>query len=146
MKPTDDDPGADIVPANRKARIAAAALFIVAIPVAIAMSSWLGEPMQLDPPDDVRAAQARVELLLTIITAMGLPMVIGAGFMCRSALRTFASGRFPPPGMWVLVDTPIVTGAKARRKGRLLILLAVLMVAVVIAIPVMLWSVAASFL
>ncbi len=146
MKTTDDDPGAEIMPANRNARIAVALLFIIAIPAAVAITSWLDKPMKLDSPEDVRAAQERIELVLTIMTAMGLPMVIIAGFICRSALRIFAAGRYPAPGMWVLKDTPIVTGAKARTQGLVHLLMAIWLVIMAIGTPLVLWYLVATLL
>lgn len=54
----------------------------------------------------------------------------------RDVVRT---QRYPPPGMKVIRDTVVVTGAKARRYGNLMQVMSILFVVLSFAVPIVLW-------
>lgn len=67
-----------------------------------------------DPEAARRQLQATMGLLFLVNAAALLPV---AGYFAALSLRVFRSGRFPPPKVWLLRDTRIVGGAKARWAG-----------------------------
>lgn len=52
-----------------------------------------------------------------VFQGVGVLMLVMAAYAGSFARRIFRSGEFPPPGMWVLRDTPIKHGDPARARG-----------------------------
>jgi hypothetical protein len=67
-------------------------------------------------------AVKRLVFYARVILGGGLMLlgILGA-ILIRVAVRTIQSGRFPPPGMKVLRDTPIITGNGAKLRAILLV-------------------------
>jgi hypothetical protein len=105
-----------VAPADPAYRRNAIACFVVMIAIGAAALLW-GRPVFIDwlasqdPRDAVRAMQISFAAAFVPAIPMGLALL-------RLSRRIRASGQFPPPGMRVLVDTVIVTGAAARRQAR----------------------------
>src|SRR5262249_18542071 len=60
----------------------------------------------------VQSPASRLKLLAGgAVLAIGLPLVIAASCLWRTADRIARAERFPPPGMAVTRDTPILRGA-----------------------------------
>ena len=72
-------------------------------------------------------AAERPTLLLAICVACFLPLLATCGYLFQQGRRIVAARRQPAPGLRVVRDTPVVRGARAVRRGRLLQGLAVLM-------------------
>lgn len=75
----------------------------------------------------------------------------GVSASCRAAAycwrlggRMVKSRRFPPPGVPVIRDTPVLHDLDAERRGRRLQMCAVFLVAATCALTVQLWLVAAD--
>jgi hypothetical protein len=111
--------------ARRKAMLALTivglfgALTIVAFEQNIsALDQWLrAEPSQ---------TASRAQLMLWVLCALvELPLVALGFHLWFFAKRIFEGERFPPLGAAVVRDTPVLHGAAARRRGRIIQALAV---------------------
>jgi hypothetical protein len=98
-----------------------------------AVVSWIrSEPQRFDE----RLAIAR--WIASAVVA--LPTAAFAAYFWRLASAVIAADRFPPPGLAVVQDTPIVSGAAARRRGRLLRIVAVAVLLPAVAVIVIFWK------
>ena len=108
----------EIVPADKKLR-ARTVLVAVLLGLLALVALWVfrGTLTELDELADrdldaVVAKMTRVAAVVSLVGGLGL---VGLGGWCWwLGHRIYRSGRFPPPGMKVMTDTPIRTGAKAR--------------------------------
>jgi hypothetical protein len=83
---------------------------------------------------------SRLALVFAIVAlAVAVPIMAFAGYLWRLGKRIIRSQRFPPPGTFVARDTIVLRDAAARRRGRLLQILAVFMVAAVLGFVAILW-------
>jgi hypothetical protein len=98
------------------------------------LGAWLHRQGADADPDLALAA------LGTLIVAPIFGFVI---WMWRLGARCFASERFPPPGTAVTADTPVLRGAAARRRGRVIQALAVAVGVTACALVLILWRMAA---
>ena len=83
-----------------------------------AIELWIDE----DPP-------ARLQTLALLAALSMLPLAAAATYVFRLGHRIVRAERFPPPGTTVLRDTVVLRGRAARRRGRLLQGLAVVLIA-----------------
>jgi biotin transporter BioY len=128
-----------IVPADPAYRRKVVTWFVAAV-IACAVVLLLGMPafarwlQQQSPRDAARALQI-------VFGAAFLPTIPMAIAMARLARRIRSSGQFPPPGMKVMVDTELVTGAAAERQSRGFFALAIVLglagVIGMVALPIM---------
>jgi hypothetical protein len=89
----------------------------------------------------VRVRRFRI-VLLGLWAFVSLPLVAFAVYFWRLGRRILLTGRFPPPGMSVVRDTPILTGAASRRGGRALQFVGLALAAAAIGFGVVLWRLA----
>lgn len=68
-----------------------------------------------------------------------VPMLFLSAYLWRLGARIVHSGVFPPPGMRVVRDTPVLLGRAAVRRGRLLKVLGLLAGAAGIGLVIVLW-------
>jgi O-antigen/teichoic acid export membrane protein len=64
-----------------------------------------------------RPLEEALSLLRWIFYSLALLFAALGAVIGRQAWRTFSSGRWPPPGAWVLVDTEVVHGLAARLRA-----------------------------
>lgn len=136
MKKT--EPGVEFEPASPLARAAFAVIVVLFVIAALGSEPFferIGEWLAEDPD----LALERVETFIAWIAVLSLPLLIGGVFVFRSGLNSIRTERFPPRGMWVLVDTRVVTGSRAVWRGRMLIVAALLLAACAIGLPAGLW-------
>jgi hypothetical protein len=100
------------------------------------IAAWLVTDTAAGPAVHVARLTGAVLLFVT------LPVVGIALLVWRIGVRTAASLRFPPPGVRTTRDTPILTGNAARRRGRLLQMLAAVLVATALVMTVLIWAMA----
>lgn len=83
-------------------------------------------------------ARARTVLLLgaLIAPAVLLGMVAGVDTI-RRAVSTFRTDRFPPPGMRVLRDTPVLRGRRARTLAVVMVTLGAMLIVCCTVLPVL---------
>ena len=70
----------------------------------------------------------KVDVILLLIAGAGLPLVFAAIYFWRTGAATLKAERYPPPGLSVIRDTPILTGGRARLRGRMIQTVAVLII------------------
>lgn len=109
--------------ARRGALIALAAVLVIGV-VTIA---W-GLPASTGYLERQPPAEA-LRILQWLALAAFVPTIPFGYLAWRHGQRILDSGRFPPPGMRVIVDTPVVTGRVARARGTALRTLAALLAA-----------------
>ena len=82
----------------------------------------------------------RVKLVFLLVPALLLaPLIALAVYLWALGGRVVRAREFPPPGLWVIRDTPIVTGERAVSRGRLLKVLALGCGIASAALAVLLW-------
>jgi hypothetical protein len=119
--------GQDVIRADPLARRRALVAFGAILAAGAGAVTW-GLPAAAAYLKQLPAADA-LRLLQWLAAAAFLPMVPFGYFTWRHGQRILASGRFPPPGTRVIVDTPLLTGREARGRGRALRMLAVALAA-----------------
>jgi hypothetical protein len=62
--------------------------------------------------------------------------------LVRFSVGIQRAGRFPPPGALIIRETRILTGEQARARARVGFILAAIIAAAAIALPVYLWHIA----
>ena len=86
--------------------------------------------------------ERRQEKLLWILAALlvlFLPVLFAAVYFWRTACSVMDAQRFPLPGAKVIRQTPILTGAKALFRGRVLQVCAVFLGGGAVVVPVVFW-------
>ena len=75
-----------------------------------------------------------------------LPLLFVAGHFWRMGQSVFDAQRFPPPGVQVIRDTPVLTGKEALSRDRLCQVGAIVFGGCAVVMPVVLWWVLRSVL
>ena len=90
----------------------------------------------------VRADRAqRVRLMFLLLTALVAGPLLGlAVYLWSLGERIVRAREFPPSGLRVIRDTPVITGAKAVVRGRLLKVLAIACAVASIVLAGLLWG------
>jgi hypothetical protein len=112
--------------------------FLVAESRLPALHAWITE--------DPAQVQTRLKLIASgLAAAVAVPTLLLAAYYWRLGGRVIRSNRFPPPGMRVIRDTVIWHGESARRRGRILQGLAVILSFVVGGFVTILWRLISLF-
>lgn len=131
----------DIQPADPRAR--RLALLIVAV-AAAAGFLLIGSAGSLQPDLEAWIAEeprGRLRLLmLAAILATSAPLLGFAAYFWGLGQRILRAQRYPPPGMTVVRDTPVVTGEAARRRGRIVRALAAAFAVIAVLLAGLLWQ------
>lgn len=126
----------DIVPADKEFRkrfVAFLMLIIIVFVFAIvSMKSHLDQMEQLRRENPGLAGKKVVLLLKWWMGLGSLPILGLAVYQIILARRILKSDRFPPPGMKMIRDTKVQTGAQARKMAISLIALSSLMSVVIL--------------
>lgn len=123
-----------IVPADKKLRklvlVAAVLVAAVGLPVLAVLHGYLRE-IENQAQRNPQAAVQKAICLTAIVAWVGGLGFVGAGLrLFRLGRRINRADRFPPPGMKVIKNTPVRTGAKARALANLAQVAALLCVVV----------------
>lgn len=106
---------------DRRLRLVAAVAVVCAgvagVLVHFALQRWIGDLDGLPPAEAL--GRALSAFAWGVATACG-SIVWLAGWLWHSGSRTVRTARFPPPGMRVIRDTPVLRGEAAARRGRLM--------------------------
>ena len=98
----------------------------------IPLSDW----MLADPGSSAQ----RVKMVLRVLVALLLaPLLALAAYLWSLGGKVVRAREFPPPGLRVIRDTPIVTGERAVSRGRLLKVLALGCCIACAVLAVLLW-------
>ena len=101
-------------PALRRKALAAGLGVVVALLVAmVSARDLLGS---LSALSQASPAEAVLWFVAFMVPILALAVAVGVDALRRS-MATFREGRFPPPGMRVLRDTPVIRGRTARVIG-----------------------------
>jgi hypothetical protein len=116
---------------------AIAVLGFVSILVTSDRLSELEAMAERDPETARRQIEATVGLISLVNAAALLPVV---GYFGYLSVRVFRSGRFPPPNIWLIRDTRIVRGARARWAGTVAAVTSALFLVLAV-LPLLFWRV-----
>jgi len=126
----------DIVPADKEFRkrfiVFLMLIVIVFVVTIVSMKSYLDQMEQLRREDPGLAGKKVVLLLKWWMGLGSLPVLGLAVYQIILARRILKSGRFPPPGMKVIRDTKIQTGAKAKKVAISLIALSSIIIVIIL--------------
>ena len=136
------DPILGIVPADpslrRIALVAWGGLVIVGAIAIWHVTSVLSDAQAMAVYDPRGAFLAVQSIVVAVVIAGVVLSVVVALYCLVNALRIIRAGRFPAPGARLIRATPIRRGAAAHRVGLALALLALVMLAASVALPVFL--------
>jgi hypothetical protein len=114
-----------VVKADHRSRRMVLVLVVAAVVVCGILFFWL-RPwavrflMAMEPDQALRT----IKWVLVILFLGGTP---GAAYLMSLGRRILSENRFPPMGMKVLKDTPVLTGRAARIRGGTILALALVM-------------------
>jgi hypothetical protein len=118
------------------------ALVLACAVALLALQSWLSGVAQ------AARSTAQVQLLAAFGSLVGiscLALLVLAIYLWRIAARVLAAQQFPPPGMRVVRDTPVLRGAAALRRGRIIQGIGGLLVLCSLALAVAAWRLHSVF-
>ncbi len=116
-----------------------AALMIAGAVMFLFLNSWIEETRALALRDPDQAAREAAGMLM-LLGAVGGVSAVAFGVYCGLlGRRTLRSSRFPPPGTKVLLETKVITGDPARRRGTLFVVLAGTLVMAGAIFPFVVW-------
>jgi hypothetical protein len=125
-------PTPDIVPADNGLRLKyLAGAVLLAILAAVLWPYWtrILEDIKILGQNRPDLELKKLVYYARVIFGIGMILVGIAGTsMVRTAVRILRSGRFPPPGMRVLRDMPVIIGTGAKVRAFLLIAVTILLV------------------
>lgn len=133
-----------VQPADRAARrraVAVAAVAVVAVAAAIAIGDrWLAGVLAQAPGEARRSLAGGLRWVAVLAS---LPIAVFAVYLLWLGRRITRTLRFPPPGLAVLRDTPILEGTRARARGILVQALAVVLFAAALLLTLVTFRLAA---
>jgi len=92
------------------------------------------------------ASAQRVKLVLLLLAALLLaPLIVFATYVWSLGERVLRAREYPPPGLCVIRDTPVITGERAISRGRLLKVLALGCGIASVGLGLLLWRLASLF-
>jgi hypothetical protein len=100
-----------------------------------AVAGWL----RADPAKLVIRARL---LLLGLAVLMAGPPALAGVYLLWFGARVVDTARFPPPGVRMVQDTVVLTGVRARRRGRVAQGLGVTLLLASLALTALLWALA----
>jgi len=110
-----------IIEANPKVRLATTAALGVAAVASLGglfvLRAYLADQLTLMETNAPAAMDNVLGLVYLFAVLMGAGALLLAAYFGYLAMRIRSTGQFPPPGAMVLKDTPLLTGAAARRRG-----------------------------
>ena len=112
-------------PAHRRIAIVG----ILLINTAGAVLIWL-VTRQIDRLVDLTGLEHAALIICLAMILVSLGILPTALYLYTTGRRIRQAERFPPPGMAVIRNTPVITGPPARRRGTILMILAVILVIV----------------
>jgi hypothetical protein len=113
----------EIVPADKRHRrltlVTAGLLTLLGLLALGMLPAYLGGIRKLAEEDLWAAEEKALRLVAIVLWVGGLSLVVMGAWFWRLGRRINLADRFPPPGMKVIKDTRVRTGAKARAVANL---------------------------
>ena len=115
-----------VIKADKRIRKLVILAYIVAVLVMVVLLMWIlpwaeGKLEQTEPEVMLRIIRIVIAFIFLSIVPFGL-------YMCRFGWRVIKHKQMPPPGTKVLVDTKVLEGDKAVKRGRLIIAISLLLI------------------
>ena len=114
-----------VIKADKRIRMFVILAYIVSVLVLAVLLRWVL------PWSEGRLEQAEPEVMLRIIRIViafiFLSIVPFGGYLCLFGWRVIRHRQIPPPGIKVIVDTKVIEGDKAVTRGRLIIIVALIL-------------------
>jgi hypothetical protein len=95
---------------------------------------------------DAARLEQKLNWVLIVFLVPLLPLLVVIVYFWRFGSAVIGSRRFPPPGYSVIRDTPVIEGNKAKTRGALIKLIAIVLGFFLVGVPVMFWLVIRSML
>lgn len=89
--------------------------------------------------DPARSRSRAVTVSIAMAAAVILPVAGAAVYLWRFGVRVVRDRRFPPFGTWLIVDTVILEGVEAHRRGRMLKGLAIALAVTSTLLAILFW-------
>jgi hypothetical protein len=127
---------------RRIAGLLFAALVVAGSVALLALQSWLSDVAKAAP------STTGTQLLIAFggLVAISCATLLAAAVcLSRTAAQVLATKQFPPPGMRVIRDTPVLRGAAAMRRARILQSIGAALVVCGVALAVAAWRLHAAF-
>jgi hypothetical protein len=114
--------GEKIVRADRRTQVVVLVAWLACVAVGTVLMLWIIPAGQAHlEQQDARTALRYVQVLLAVLFLSLVPI---AGYMLRFGRRVVQSGQMPPPGTKVIMDTKVIEGDAAATRGRIMTVLA----------------------
>ena len=129
-------------PASRRKLLVWLSLFLLVMLLSQNVIQWFTRWLAEDP-ERVR------EYFVYIVGAIALafsPLFAFGYYAWQMGMAVIRAKRFPPPGMKVIKDTPVVKGRKAIYRGRALQVCGVILWGTAIAFPIAFWRILGNIL
>jgi hypothetical protein len=138
-----DVQGAD--PRTRRIAVIVVAIGALAGALLIAaMQSQLGALQSIAADNPALIKQNLGIITWALIAAVVVPVWAVNIYLWRLGSRIVMTGQFPPPGMKVLQDTPVLRDSAARKCGRLLQIVGAVTSVAALGMAIALWRLAAA--
>ncbi len=109
------------------------------------LQNYLADLTALSGDQPALAARRAGQLMRAIAMAGTVALCACGAYMLRLGTRVRRERRYPPPGMRVIRDTPVLTDDRAGRVGRILIVLSILLAAMALYFPILFLNLTESF-
>ena len=108
-------------------------LLVLTLPLLLLLDQL--EPQLQQWSEDPARIADQLPAILLFLYILFLPMMAFCAWLWLFGRRIITGQRFPPRGSLVIRDTPVIEGASAVRRGRVLQLLALVLAALFILLP-----------
>jgi hypothetical protein len=120
-----------VIKADKRARMLFILAWIVCVCVGAALIRWVlpwgqGQLERTEPGDALHVIQLVIGFIFLSVIPFGV-------YLLRLGRRAVAHQQMPPPGTRVIMDTKVLEGDKAVTRGRLIMVIALLLVALSLA-------------
>ncbi|MEE8524627.1 MAG: hypothetical protein V3T72_11905 [Thermoanaerobaculia bacterium] len=134
---TDSDREVQKADPGLRKKVLVGAVFLVLALVAgmVVLENRFSELEKLAADSAYLASQQGLAAARVLLVAVALGAIVLGGVLGRLSWRTLSAARYPPPGVRVINDTPVLRGDQARRYGRGGLVLSAVLIAAGIWVP-----------
>ena len=129
--------------ADARARTIVMAAVVTVVLIGVVMlalgDSWRAALIARILRDPATSRSRVVTVSIAVAAAVILPVAGAAVYLWRFGVRVVRDRRFPPFGAWLIVDTVILEGIEAHRRGRMLKGLAIALAVTSTLLAILFW-------